>query len=343
MFVSENSNIVQANFLVENRPSLTKDETRLFLTIVASVNKDTEDFKPIQIPVAEFADLWGIDPKNAYEQVKTALRGLRNREFFYEGINPKTGKMRFITTSSISSAVYEEGEGYATVEISSFFKPYLLDLQSRYTSYVLKNIMDLSTVQAIRNYELLKQYLAAGNRTLTLEDYRKKLSIEKKYPDNTDLKRYVIEPCIAEINEKTDIFVTFEITGRGKRAKVIFKIREKNVEAKQKQPDVIPGQITFAEEEVPACDRNAEQNAFYRSALADEGKSFSDAQIELLRKDLLLTDYATFLNELDAHRRDMCLHNYLQAQDRYVRAQNYENYFSYLRDSVKFNYANFIY
>lgn len=227
MIVKKHTNVVQANHLVENRPNFTKDETRLFLTVIGAINKDDDDFKPLKIPVTEFADLWGIDSKNAYTTIKNALRGLRNKEFYIEGTNPETGKRRFITSSSISTAVYEEGEGYATVEVSSLFKPYLLALKEQYTSYVLKNIMDLSTVNAIRNYELLKQYQAAGTRTFTLEEYKKVLHIADKYPDNTDLKRYVIEPSISEINSKTDIFVTYEFVGRGKKAKVVFEISGK--------------------------------------------------------------------------------------------------------------------
>ena len=156
MVVSENTNIVQANSLVEHRPNFTKDETRLFLTIIGAINKDDDDFKPLKIPVSKFANLWGIDSKNAYKTIQNALRGLRNKEFFIENTNPETGKRRFLTSSSISAAIYEEGEGYETVEISKLFKPYLLALKKHYTSYVLKNIMDLSTVTCIRHYELLK-------------------------------------------------------------------------------------------------------------------------------------------------------------------------------------------
>ena len=118
MRVKEHSNIVQANFLLENRPKFTKDETRLFLTIVGSVNKDDEDFKQLEIPVSEFANLWGIESNAAYRKIKEALRGLVQKEFFIEGVNQKTGKMRFLSMSYLSMATYEEGEGYATVEIS---------------------------------------------------------------------------------------------------------------------------------------------------------------------------------------------------------------------------------
>lgn len=205
MKTNETTSIVQSNFLIENRPRMTKDETRLFLTIISMINKKDVDFKPFKIPVQEFADLWEIDKNSAYKQVKAALRGLRNKEFFIEGINPETGKIRFITTSYISSATYEQGEGYATVEISALFKPYLLELKNNYTLYILKNVLKLSSVNSIRTFELLKQYENLNSRTFTIAELKKLLGIENKYNNNNDFKRFVINPIKEEINDKTDI------------------------------------------------------------------------------------------------------------------------------------------
>ena len=224
MQVKENTNIVQSNFLLENRPKFTKDETRLFLTIVGAINKDDEDFKPLEISVSEFADLWGMDLKTAYNRIKVALHGLVQKDFFIEGVNPKTGKTRFLAMSYVSMATYEQGEGYATVEVSKAFKPYLLALKEKFTRYVLENILTLSTVNAIRNYELLKQYESIGKRTFAVDEYKKVLGIEKKYSRNTDLRVNVVDPACEEINATTDIFVSYEFVGRGKKAKIVFNI-----------------------------------------------------------------------------------------------------------------------
>ena len=224
MQVKENTNIVQSNFLLENRPKFTKDETRLFLTIVGAINKDDEDFKQLEIPVTEFAELWGMETKTAYNRIKAALRGLVQKEFFIEGINQKTGKTRFLSMSYVSMATYEQGEGYATVEVSQMFKPYLLALKKNYTKYVLENILSLTTVNAIRNYELLKQYENLGTRTFTVDEYKKLLGIENKYSRNTDLRVNVVEPAKEEINQNTDIFINYEFVGRGKKARIVFTI-----------------------------------------------------------------------------------------------------------------------
>ena len=252
MIVKENTNIVQANFLIENRPKFTKDETRLYLTIIGAVNKDDSDFKPLEIPVSEFADLWGMDISAAYRKIKTALRGLVQKEFFIEGVNNKTGKKRFLSAAYLSMAAYEEGQGYATVEIAQSFKPYLIALKEKYTQYVLENIMSLTTVNAIRNYELLKQYESLGVRIFTVEEYKKALKIEDKYSLNADLRRYVLEPAVKEINQNTDIRVNYDLVGRGKKAKIKFTISQNEIVAvlpASEQEEIDENQISLFDEE----------------------------------------------------------------------------------------------
>ena len=287
MKVKGNTNIVQANFLLENRPKFTKDETRLFLTILGSVNKDDEDFKPLEIPVSEFADLWGIESNAAYRKIKEALHGLVKKDFFIEGINKRTGKMRFLAMSYLSMATYEEGEGYATVEISPTFKPYLLALKQNYTKYVLNNILQLTTVNAIRNYELLKQYETLGNRKFTIDEYKKMLAIEDKYALNADLRRYVLEPAIAEINANTDIFVSYKLKGRGKKATIDFTIHKNDIKALPQSESEIENQMLLDDftdnSETNIADERDRRNEIcfgFEDEIFDE---FTDDQLKELR------------------------------------------------------------
>ena len=300
--VKDNTNIVQANILLENRPRFTKDETRLFLTILGTINKDDDDFATIEIPVTEFAELWQIDSSHAYEKIKAALRGLRSKEFFLEGTNPETGKKRFLSMSYLSSVSYEEGEGYAKVRIDPDFRPYLLDLKKNYTKYMMENVLSLSSVNAIRNYELLKQYENLGERIFEFDDYKKKLGLEDKYERFRDLRRYVIEPSIEEINQFTDIDVSFEIKGRGKKAKIIFDIKskEKNL-IKDSEYEVIEEVL---EEKVDFAKYQGHRHEYLMVRMKETNPSWdlNDAQADVLNdqiyKDLVLpkveltTDFA---------------------------------------------------
>lgn len=349
MQVKEKTSIVQANFLIENRPKLTLDETRLFLTIIGSINKDDADFKPLEVPVAEFAKLWGIDTRTAYDKIKTALRGLVNKEFFIEGINPKTGKLRFLSASYISMAAYEEGAGYATVEISKAFKPYLLELKERYTLYILQNVLNLTTVNAIRNYELLKQFQGVGFRLFTVSEYKAALKIENKYARNTDLRVNVVEPAVAEINEHTDILVSYEFLGRGQKAKIRFTIK-KNEHLEQLPPAEDPNQISLFDAD-PIDDDELDERfgqvpeedddiSYIRDALGDPAANLSVAKITELRA--LAYQYLVdnkFELGMTALQREEWMYSYVRSQSLYVQSHGYRNFYAYVRSAIINNHA----
>lgn len=297
--MDENAIVKQANYLIENRPKMTKDETRLFITIVSMIRENDEDLKPYNIPVSEFANLWEIPEDSAYQKVKAALRGLRSKEFYLEKINPKTNKLRFFSASYISSASYEQGEGFAEVEVSPAFKPYLLALGQEYTKYKLQNMIKLTGVNAIRLYELLAQYKNSWNseRKINILDFKKMLGIENKYSLNSDLVRYVIKPCVKEINEVTDLLVTYRTTGRGKKAVFLFKINEKNSISKKNDSD--SNLIKVAEKALGTVDTDKTANeyiAFLKTTVNLDGIDNKNAYLTkcILNKDNL----DNFINQI---------------------------------------------
>lgn len=349
MNVTKETNVAQSNFLIENRPALTKDETRLFLTVIATINKDASEFEFLQVPVKDFADLWGIDPKNAYQQIKDAVVGLQNKSFLIEGINPDTGKQRFLTSSSLSAASYEEGQGYLSVEISKMFRPYLLDLKEKYTIYVLQNIMDLSSVSSIRLYEFLKQYETIGKREFLFSDLKRMLQMEKKYADNTDFRRYVIEPSASELTEKTDLHITYEYSGRGKKTSVIFTIKEKK-EVKAKAIKASSGS-----ERKERRTRNKTKPA---ELLSEEEQKEIDFLITSLQQPDLITlrqfkrcvslakksdwyQNQMMFTKTDPSELTIRLWSYLKAQDELALANYDQTYYGYFKGACENNWAGF--
>ena len=322
MIANENTNVVQGNYLVENRPKMTLNETRLLITIIAMVNKEDTKLKRMEIPVREFADLWKVDEKSAYNQIKTALRGLRSKEFFYEDINPDTGKMRFLTTSYISTAAYEEGAGFAMVEISEAFRPYLLELKKNFTQYGLGNVLMLNSVNSIRTFELLKQYETIGHRDFKIKEFKKFLSIEDKYALTADLRRFVLEPATKEINENTDIRVAFEIKGRGERARICWTIQKKDVKTTDKNQMSIDDYIDIDKEE------DSKYN-LYREALEEYFELFPKLKISNAELDLYESYAARNIPDnyvlTSIWDKQQWVYRYMNAQVKYLLVYNEEH------------------
>lgn len=322
MSSTENTNVVQANYLLENRPRMNKDETRLFLTIISMINKDDSELSPLEIPVKDFAELWDVDENAAYRKIKSALLGLQSKLFVVEGVNPKSGKMRFFSTTYLSTAAYEQGSGYAYVKIAPDFKPYLLELKKNYTLYGLGNVLKLNSVNAIRTFELLKQYETTGVRVFGINEYKKLLGIENKYPNLNDLKRFVLEPAMNEVNQSTDIQVTYEIKGRGERAKIYWTIRRKNAEKVDKNQMSIDDYIDVGKEE-------DSKYGLYREALEEYLELFPKLKISNAELDLYesyaarnIPDNYVMTSLWDKQR---WIYNYMSSQVKYLVVYNEEH------------------
>jgi plasmid replication initiation protein len=96
-----------------------------------------------------------------------------------------------------------------------------------YTTLDLMIIRTLQGKYAIIFYELAMRYSKVEIPQLTIEDF-KKLTGTENYRDFRDLRIKVITPAIAEINEKSDIKMSYEIFKQGRKViEIKFHITKK--------------------------------------------------------------------------------------------------------------------
>jgi len=110
------------------------------------------------------------------------------------------------------------GDGGAEIHFSSHIIPYLTKLREggNFTIYQLENIGGLKSAYSIRMYELLVQYKTLGSRDIPLSELRKMLCLGDKYKTMSNLKTWVIDLSIKEINEHTNIQVSYKNIKRGR-------------------------------------------------------------------------------------------------------------------------------
>src|SRR6185312_12312842 len=107
--------------------------------------------------------------------------------------------------------------------------PYLTLLHEQFTSYELKQVSQLNTAYSIRFYEILVQFIKTGERYLTLEKLRDLLELKDQYHRFYDLKKYVIDPSIIDINEKTNLTVEWDVMKKGRTITgLIFVFQDNN-------------------------------------------------------------------------------------------------------------------
>lgn len=215
--------VYKDNYLIEASYKLTLTEQRLMLYCISKLNPEDPQQKQtifVEDFVKQFPD---VDKKSAYKQIKQAIdtlyeRSIKVKDPFF------TEEFRWV-----SSKKYYNDEGSATISFSVEVMPYLFHLEKQFTKYKLRNISSFKRVYSIRLYELLTQYRTLKSRTLSVSDLRLTLKLDNKFKDWSDFKKFVINPCVEEINDKSDLFVSYELIKKGRAVDAInFKIQEKN-------------------------------------------------------------------------------------------------------------------
>jgi len=191
---------------------LTLAEQRVLLACIAQIDSKavlTENYR-FEVTASGVADLAGLDSlSNAYRDLKKAAEKLYERSVIIDDPDPDNPQITQRKTRWISSIDYVPGEGKLVLSFSVGIIPYLSQLSREFTKYKLKHVARFESVYSIRLYELLVQWSSAGEREIEVEWLKKQFQVEDKYNRLGNLKKRVIDPAIAEINEHSNLWVTY--------------------------------------------------------------------------------------------------------------------------------------
>lgn len=204
---------VMQNRMIEAWNSMTIDEKRIFVLASPLVRLcDATEQTRFSISAKDYAEACGIEIASAYSQLKTAAGNLRGRYFSY--INSVNNRV------SVHWVIRIE---YSEAEISFHFPDEVLymlsifDSQNPYTQFKIETALSLKGVYSLQLYQLLKQYEKLGFREFSEDLFRQTFELTKKYNLISNLRIRVIEPAVAEINEKTELKVNFSQIKKGNK------------------------------------------------------------------------------------------------------------------------------
>lgn len=215
--------VAKANSFVEASYKMTLDEMRV-LSLTLGVFDPDKPKREFEFTVAEFVEQFpDVNPDIAYVQVQNAIRRISSRWMTLEDNERVKREVAFVTDRT-----YFKKEGRFQIVFHEKILPYIANIKRQYTAYELQNIGALSSTNAIRMYELMARFRDTGWRVIDVEDFKEKLQLSDKYPRFNSLNEWVLTPCIKEINEKSDLLVSYEPVKRGRKITALhFKIRVK--------------------------------------------------------------------------------------------------------------------
>lgn len=244
--------VSKANTLVQkSRYNLSVPEQRTVAYICSKIKPistiDRVNDVPFQLEyefnILEYSRVCGLEGKNGrfYEETKVILKGLHDKSMW---LTLDDGSET--TVGWLSKAYVNKKSGIVRIIIDEDLAPYLFDLQCKFLSYGLKNILNMKSQYSIRLYELMKSYhdMKVGqidrrsfvqknekpmriSWTINLEELKKTLMVDtiKSYSNFNLFKTKVLEVAQKEINELTDITLYFETITKGRKTvKVKFTI-----------------------------------------------------------------------------------------------------------------------
>lgn len=214
--------VVKANSLIEASYRLSIDEIRILALTIGTMNPKSEQ-QVFDFTVADFVrEFPEISMDNAYKQIQAAIKRIYDRSVKTED-SERVTEFRWV-----SSRTYFKKEGRFRIAMTNEVMPYLTQLKGQFTQYQLRNIASFNSTHSIRIYELITQYKSIGNREITVEDLKKWLQVEDKYPRFNSFNEWVIRPALKEINEKSDLQVSVEQIKHGRAIHAVkFVISQK--------------------------------------------------------------------------------------------------------------------
>ena len=209
--------IKKDNALINAAYTLTLAEQRLILLSSAQADGDADELKDITIYAEQYAEAFKVSRQAAYMALKDAADSLFERRFSYERLTPK-GNISTAKRRWVGGVDYVENEGRIVLQYHKDVIPLLCELKSKFTLYALEQVADLTSVHAVRLYELLIAWRSTGKTPVyELAEFRRKLGIEPdEYPRMTDFKRWVLDAAVKQINAHTDITAAYEQHKRGR-------------------------------------------------------------------------------------------------------------------------------
>jgi plasmid replication initiation protein len=206
--ITDNS-VTKSNALSRAYYRFGLTEKRCMEALISKLNPlRSDNIQDIELRAMDYAKVYGVSEKNAYEQLSSAVDTLLNHV-----ITVNESPTRIVKLTLTARAVYEQKAGKITVMFNPLVVPHLIGLREKFSSYPLKTVVNFSSSYTWRLYELLVSWaqkkedtggVFAGWFTVSVEELRQMLGVPESYVWGM-FERKVLDVATAELLEKANI------------------------------------------------------------------------------------------------------------------------------------------
>lgn len=219
--------VVKGNEIIQKaRYDLGLAEIKAFSFIISKIKPTDEVFHEYTFTINEYCKVLGIETNNGknIQTVKKSLKQLVDKSFF---LTLEDGTET--TISWLNKIWIDKGSGKIRVRLDDDLQKYVTGLYTNYTQYELLCTLPMRSSYSIRIYELLKSYAFTKRHTFDVEELKTMLGCTH-YDRFPDFRRKVIEIAVKEINQFTDLEVTWEPITKGRKVvEIKFKMKPRDL------------------------------------------------------------------------------------------------------------------
>lgn len=218
--------VAKSNSLIPKMAKFDLSELRLIAYCIAHYDSRAPENRVFRARVDDLTKLFPMDKKCAYAVVRKTMNGINKKPLEFK--REDGGECCWYWFSGF---VYFPNKGEFEFHITPEIQPYLLELKGTFTQYRLKDVYQFKAASTWKMYELLKRWETAREWAVSLDELRLLLGVAGKYPIWKDFNGWVIAPATKEINETSDLSVSYEKEKRGRSViGVVFFIDDKQPE-----------------------------------------------------------------------------------------------------------------
>ena len=227
----DNLKATQDNQLIEACYSMTLNEKRLLLFGISKINPSTfpdvnKPFK-FEMTAQEWKEQFGGD--NPWLMLKRSAKKLMGRTLTLHSKTTQSNVPDETMLNWFEEAKFFNKQGRVLVTFTRSVQVRLAGMLEQFTTIDLLAVSELTSIHAVRLYELLSQFKSTGYRVMILEDFRFAMDVVNTNKGTKYLKNRVLNPAVKQLNEKSDLFCVVEDIKEGRTItgfKFVFRTQE---------------------------------------------------------------------------------------------------------------------
>lgn len=217
--ILRNKVVIQKNDFIKGNTSIFSiEDLKIFKLIISKVKSQETLFDEFYEITTDEIKALNINETHLHKVTVNSLKKLANT---YVRMEDKDGTPKEVGLIR-NEFKFPKYSRKIIIQFNDDMREYLLAIKGNYTKYSLIDIVNFKLKHTLKLYEFLKS-VDLNVMKVKVETLKKELDLTDKYPKFFEFKRRVLEPCIEEINEKTEsLNVSYTLIKEGRDVTIII-------------------------------------------------------------------------------------------------------------------------